>query len=312
MARHKRKNNRSLIIILTALIIHITCCNILNINNYLKYNKLEEKSIKLNNDYKSLNKEYERLNKEKNLLNEKTNSYKNIDENINNLKKEVYSLSSKLEQTIVDKKTDKKIAYLTFDDGPYYNTYNVLDILKKNKVKATFFTIGYNKDICYDRKTESCKDMYKKIVDEGHTIANHTYTHAIFKGLYDSTSSFISDVKTQENLIKERTGVTTNIIRFPGGSATAKNLKQSIISELKNNGYGWVDWSASDGDGGNLTSQEVAWTNLKNTINEDIEVILFHDYNLITTSILDDVIKYLQDNNYIILPLFYESIKVNK
>ena len=86
----------------------------------------------------------------------------------------------------------------------------------------------------------------------------------------------------------------------------------TIQDELRKNGYGWVDWSALDGDGGNLKSKDAAWSNLKNSINEDIEVVLFHDYSLITTSILNDFIKYLEENNYIILPLFYDSIKVNK
>ena len=155
-------------------------------------------------------------------------------------------------------------------------------------------------------------DLYKKIVDNGHTIANHTYSHAIFNGLYDSKESFMEQAKLQEELIKKKTGVTTNILRFPGGSSTAKNLKEPIIEELRKNGYGWVDWSAEDGDGGYLTSKEAAWNKLKNTINDNIEVILFHDYDLVTTDILDDFIKYLRENNYIILPLFYDSIKVNK
>ena len=311
MGKYKRKNRKSPILTATFILL-ISCLTLLIINNSIniykfnfKYSKIEKKIKKLEIDLNKLENENKEYNKQ-------IDTYKNIDSDISNLKKDVFILASELEKTIENNETKYKIAYLTFDDGPYYNTHKVLDILKKNKVKATFFTIGYKKDTCYDNKNESCKEVYKEIVDNGHTIANHTYSHAIFKGLYESKESFMEQVKLQENLIKERTGIVTNIVRFPGGSATAKALKQPIINELRKNGYGWVDWTAEDGDGGYISSKEVAWNNLKKTLNDDIEVILFHDYNLITTSILDDFIKYLEDNNYILLPLFYESIKINK
>ena len=298
MERHEKKNKPSFLLVNIFSLLLILCFGSLIINNSIKYQKLF--------------KEEEILKKDIINLKTKKTTYENVDKDINNLKNDVYNLSSKLEKSIINEKTTYKIAYLTFDDGPYYNTHKVLDILKKNKVKATFFTIGYKKDSCFDKKDVSCMDLYKKIVDNGHTIANHTYSHAIFNGLYDSTESFIEQVKLQENLIKEKTGIITNIVRFPGGSGTAKNLKEPIIKELRKNGYGWVDWSAEDGDGGYLISKEVAWNKLKRTINDDIEVVLFHDYDLITTDILNDFIEYLRNNNYIILPLFYDSIKVNK
>ena len=242
----------------------------------------------------------------------KLDNLNNISENTNKLKEEVFSLASKLEKQIKDGKNTYKIAYLTFDDGPYYLTNQFLDVLDKYNVKGTFFTIGLNKDICFDNTSQSCSGMYKKIVDRGHTIANHTYSHAIFRGLYSSADSFIYQVTLQENKIKDKTGVKTNIVRFPGGSATSGSLKNSIIAKLRSKGYGWVDWTAQDGDGGALANKAEAWKNFTNSINEDIEVVLFHDYNNITLSILPEAIEYLEKNNYIILPLFYDSVMVNK
>lgn len=84
------------------------------------------------------------------------------------------------------------------------------------------------------------------------------------------------------------------------------------MNKLRKMNYGWVDWTAQDGDGGELTNSQIAWNNFKNSINEDIEVVLFHDYNTITLSILPKTIDYLEENNYILLPLFYDSIKINK
>ena len=188
-----------------------------------------------------------------------------------------------------------------------------MDILDKYNVKATFFTTSINKDKCYDNKNEDCYKLYKEYVKRGHTIANHTYTHGIWKGLYKSTESFMEAVQMQEDHIKTQTGgYITNIVRFPGGSSTAGKLKQPIIEALRKKGYGWVDWTAQDGDGGSLSSTDQAWNNLTASVNDNIEVILFHDYDPFTTAILPKAIEYLQDKGYILLPLFYDSNMINK
>lgn len=254
---------------------------------------------------------------EVNDINEKIEELKNIDTAIKNKREDVFKLASELESKIKKKETKYKIAYLTFDDGPYYNTYKVLNILKKNKVKATFFTTNVNGEKCYDNKKYNCHELYAAINKDNHTIANHTYTHGWNKGLYKSAANFIDAVKKQEQLIKSKTGVITNIVRFPGGSSTpkaqgGKSRLNSMIEELRKNGYGWVDWTAQDGDGGSLNSKATGWKNFTGSISEGIEVVLFHDYSTITTSLLEDAIKYLQNKNYILLPLFYESVMINK
>jgi peptidoglycan/xylan/chitin deacetylase (PgdA/CDA1 family) len=208
----------------------------------------------------------------------------------------------------------KKIAYLTFDDGPYYSTHDFLKVLNKYKVKATFFTIGLDKEKCFDNRSKKCHELYKKVVDQGHTIANHSYSHLIFNGLYSSSTALINQVKKQETFIKDKTGATTNIFRFPGGSGTAKayGVFDSAVKKLREMNYGWIDWSASNGDGGDPGSKSKALARFKDEINENIEVVLFHDYSWVTLSMLPEAIEYLQKNNYVILPLFYESVKVNK
>lgn len=311
MVRYERANKSSIIIIVIVSIFIILSLY-LTTYNILKYYNYNKKISIINNELINVEnklKEQKKINVD---LKNKINNLNNLDENIKELKNETFDLAKKLEQKIIDNKTNYKIAYITFDDGPYFLTHKVLDVLNQNKVKATFFTIGLGKESCYDNNNEDCTKLYEKIVKDGHTIANHTYSHAIFKGLYQSPNSYIEQIKKQEKLIKEKTGVTTNITRFPGGSTTAGNLKNGIIEKLRQNNYGWVDWSAQDGDGGALNDTNTAWDNFINSINEDIEVILFHDYSSITLSLLPDAIKYLQDNNYIILPLFYDSVKVNK
>ena len=311
MESHKRKLRKSVIGIVILLLASIGLGSY-SIYNYSEYKKLNSDIKEINNKYTELSKDVKYEKENQKLITDDLDSIKNVEENIKNTKEEVFKLAKALEEKIQNKETNYKIAYITFDDGPYYLTYSVLKTLKENKVKATFFTIGLGKENCFDNASEDCTKLYEEIVKNGHTIANHTYSHLIFNGLYNSANSFIEQIKKQEENIKERTGAVTNITRFPGGSATAGYLKNGIIEKLRENGYGWVDWTAADGDGGNLTSSEVAWKNFTGSINEDIEVILFHDYSKITLSILPEAIKYLEDKNYILLPLFYESVAINK
>ena len=312
MAKRSRKIKKSVVFIFIFLFLILICLGL-----YYYFDKESKINKKIYDDLK-----VEVKNKEKSVsdlsiklssLDEKINSYKDIDNSINKIKSDYFKAIKDLEDKIINGQSNKKIAYMTFDDGPYFNTYKVLDILDKYDVKATFFTISANGQYCYDNKEADCFKLYKEYVKRGHTIANHTYTHAIFKGLYNSSDSFMDAIIKQEEHIKNQTGgYLTNIVRFPGGSASAKGFKNEIISKLKTRGYGWVDWSAGDGDGGGLASNEQAFANFKSTINDNIEVILFHDYSKYTTAILPDAINYLKENGYEIYPLFYESNKINK
>ena len=272
----------------------------------LKTNKNYNSSL----DYKSLVKiKTEELNKAQ----EEYAYFEKTEEQLSEVKNNYYKALKELEDKVANKEVNLKIAYLTFDDGPYYNTHKVLDILDEYDVKATFFTTSINGEKCYDNGKANCYELYQEYLKRGHTIANHTYTHGIFNGLYRSVDTFMDAVIKQEEHIKEKTGgYITNIVRFPGGSPTAGRLKSGIITELRNRGYGWVDWTANDGDGGNLKSTDQAWSNLKSSIDANIEVVLFHDYDKRTTAILPDVIKWLRSKNYILLPLFYESRMINK
>lgn len=283
-----------------------------SISGYFLFNtkKLEEKSIKLKKEYKEISND--NYIEKKKRLEKEISDLNNIDNNITKLKEEYFENIKKLEDEIISGKSNKKIAYLTFDDGPYYKTYQFLDVLDKYNVNATFFTIGLGKEKCLDNRKEDCRKLYKEIVKRGNTIANHTYSHLIWNGLYSSPESFIAQIKKQEELVKSESGVVTRIARFPGGSSTAGSKKNAIIELLRKNGYGWVDWTAQDGDGAELSGKDEAWNNFTSSIDSNIEVVLFHDYNDITLQILPEAIEYLQNKGYIILPLFYESNMVNK
>lgn len=283
-------------------------------NTYFIYSNMKLKET-LEENQKILENSKNNFELNNNKLNEikiEIDNLNEIDVNIEKEKKEYFKTLKEFEDKVSNKEVNYKIAYLTFDDGPYHLTNKYLEVLEKYNVRATFFTIGLDKEKCFDDRSKSCQEVYQKEAKYGHTMANHTYSHLIFKGLYSSTDSFINSVKKQEKLIKDKTGIKTNIVRFPGGIASSGSLRNSITKKLKELGYGWVDWTASNGDGGYVPDKETAMNNLKKTIDEDIEVILFHDYSSVTLSILPEVIEYLQSKNYVLLPLFYESKMVNK
>lgn len=312
MESGKRRNNKLLNIALITTSLLLCTTIIINAFLYTTNNKSEKDNNKLNNIYSEYQNNNNSTSQEINEYKNKINFIENINNNITNIKEEYFNNIKLLEDKINEGTSDKKIAYLTFDDGPYYLTYEYLKVLEKHDVKATFFTIGAGKGSCYDKRGYNCYDVLKEIAAGNHTIANHTYSHAIWNGLYYNADNFINSILQQEKLIQDYTGVVTNIARFPGGSSTAGRLKTNIIEKLRQNNYGWVDWTASDGDGGELASKDQAWKNFKNTINQNIEVVLLHDYSHITLAILPDIIEYLQSNNYLILPLGYQSNMINK
>ncbi len=312
MAKKITENrNKDILIFLTIICLLLS----FTINNSIYYQKFkevkkEQENLEVELTLKKNN--IKKINDENNLLTKENNFLTEGNTNIDNIKNTYYQKLKVLEDQVASGKSNYKIAYLTFDDGPYYLTYDFLNTLDKYDILATFFTIGLDKEVCYDNQTKTCSNIYQDIASKGHTMANHTYSHAIFYGLYNSPDTFIDNVIKQEELIKEKTGLTTNIVRFPGGSSTAKENKDAIISRLRERGYGWVDWTAQDGDGGDIKDANKAWNIFTNSIDEDIEVILFHDYNRVTLSLLPDIIKYLEEKNYVLLPLFKESKMVHK
>ena len=116
-----------------------------------------------------------------------------------------------------------KTAFLTFDDGPSERTAEILDILKRLDIKATFFVIG--------QTDARASDLMKRIVHEGHTIGAHTYSHNYAK-IYITVESYLDDFYQIFSLIKKNTGVAPRLFRFPGGSINAYNAgldRKSVV-----------------------------------------------------------------------------------
>ncbi len=203
---------------------------------------------------------------------------------------------------------DGKKIYLTFDDGPSDNTAAILDILKEYNVKATFFVIAKNND--------EARQLYNRIVEEGHTLAMHSYTHA-YGQIYADIESYKRDVDTLQNYLYETTGVLPDIYRFPGGSSnTVMNVDiQECISFLEEQKITYFDWNVSSGDAtGNLiTAQEIVQNVIDGVNKQDEAVVLLHDANSkdATVEALPILIEQiLEMDNVTLLPLTVDSYPV--
>ena len=221
---------------------------------------------------------------------------------------EVNSSSNNLYNTIVELYSNEKIVFLTFDDGPNVSvTPKVLDILKEENVKASFFVIGK----CVDSHPEITKRAY----DEGHYIANHGYSHNN-NLLYKSSDSFLTEVKKTDLAIGNAIGVSdycSHLFRFPNGfmSPSNKSKKKEAVKLLQNIDFNYIDWNCLNNDSVKKYSSSQLLNNLiKSSKNKDILVILMHDTKDVSNSslVLKDSIKYLKGKGYV-FKNFYDILQ---
>lgn len=192
-----------------------------------------------------------------------------------------------------------KRVYLTFDDGPSIYTGQILDILASNNVKATFFVIG---------RDENYYEYYKRIVDEGHTIGMHSYSH-VYQDFYESEESFGQELTKLNDLIYDVTGTKSTIFRFPGGSSNsvAPLPIQNYIAYLNEHNINYYDWNSLSGD---AVTSGLAPDQLVNNIMNDVEknqdsIVLMHDLQTTHTTVesLQLLIDTLKSEGYEILPI---------
>lgn len=194
------------------------------------------------------------------------------------------------------KRTDgKKVAYLTFDDGPSTNnTPKVLDILKQNNIKATFFLIGKN--------AEANKDLVKREIAEGNVVGNHTYNHEL--NYKKGPENFVQDLDKCDQVIKSIVGSDYNLklVRFPGGSFSTPRLNLNPFKEaVTKAGYHYINWNDLTGDAEhNNVPVDKLLAELEKYTTDDTVVILMHDAAAKTTSVqaLPQVIEFLKSKGY--------------
>lgn len=192
----------------------------------------------------------------------------------------------------------KGVIYLTFDDGPSLtSTPKILDILKKNEVHATFFTIGYDK---------AGENFIKREAEEGHTVAIHGSTHDYAK-IYKSKEAYLKNITDQQKRLKKTLGYNVWITRFPGGSSNlvsrryCSGIMRTLVKEVDKAGFSYFDWNVSSGDAGGVRSSAQVYSNVTKSLRNDREnVVLMHDFsnNNYTIGALDSIIKYGKSHGY--------------
>lgn len=198
----------------------------------------------------------------------------------------------------VEEEQPKKV-YLTFNDGPSEQTKEVLDILKKKHVKASFFVIG--------REDEFSKKMYQRIVKEGHTLGMHSYSH-IYKEIYGSSKKFQRDFQRISDLLFDVTGVRAAYYRFPGGSTSTGQLSvEECRSFLEQQGVTYVDWNVVAANG---TSDDVSRSEMVRSVMDGVSmyhtsVVLLYDSadKKMTARSLAAMIDSLRAGGYELLPI---------
>ena len=198
----------------------------------------------------------------------------------------------------------EKIVFLTFDDGASKtNTPVILDTLKSHGVKATFFITGQT----VDNGGEEARQLVKREFDEGHAIANHSYSHNI-KTLYPGRSlnldAFVADFDENDRLLKDILGENfeTRVIRCPGGYMSWKNM-HPLDGYLEENNMVSIDWNAlnADAEGKKKNAAELLEFAINTSKDKEIVVLLMHDTygKEETAKALDSIIQYYKDNGYV-------------
>lgn len=198
--------------------------------------------------------------------------------------------------------------YLTFDDGPSSNTDNILDILDTYGVKATFFVTG--------KEGAKAEASYRRIVEEGHTLGMHSYTHD-YSVIYASEKAFMEDMEKLQRYLYDVTGVQSTYIRFPGGSSNKVSEvdMRLLITDVHEAGMEYFDWNVSSQDASSrpLTKEEI----LDNCLNS-IErfqncIVLMHDAGSkdSTVEALPELIEHIQAMEHTeLLPITEDTVPV--
>lgn len=183
--------------------------------------------------------------------------------------------------------------YFTFDDGPSKHTYSILEYMRKNNAKGTWFVVPSRTDTCYAQ--------LRAIANDGHTIGVHSATHE-YEKIYASVEAYLEDFHEAWEIVRDATGQTPQIFRFPGGSKNDFNedTRDAIIKEMTRRGFRFYDWNVESGD-----VNQASWEQMYNSIPRDCHalkrpVILMHDSAGTPNAVLvlDDVLRVLSDEGY--------------
>lgn len=224
-----------------------------------------------------------------------------LENEIKTRQEEIDKLKKELSRYRASQNTDSgKAVYLTFDDGPSLLTPKVLDVLKEENVKATFFVVG--------TWVQKYPEILRRAHREGHSVLCHTHTHQW--SIYTSLETYYNDLNKVESVVEQTLGFKPQkIIRFPGGSTNQTSYQYGGVKfmnyltlDIIDKGYYYIDWNVSSGDAGsahnnknNIIANVKKWSTGKS-----LAVALFHDVgtNHALVEALPEIIDYYRDNGF--------------
>jgi peptidoglycan-N-acetylglucosamine deacetylase len=184
--------------------------------------------------------------------------------------------------------TTKKEIAISFDDGPVTGyTPEILQLLKQENIKATFFCIG--------NRIAGNENIVQQIKNEGHIIGNHSYSHHFWFDML-SSQKMLEDLKMMDSEMERVTGLKPKLFRPPYG-VTNPNLKKAII----NGGYTPVGWSVRSMD--TVIKDEGKLLGKINNALRPGAVFLFHDTSKTTLNVLPRFIQEVKNKGYQIIAL---------
>lgn len=202
---------------------------------------------------------------------------------------------------VVAPRGNGKTIYLTFDDGPGPYTQQLLNVLKKYNVKATFFLVN----------TGSIS-VAKRIVAEDHAVGIHSITHN-YNSIYSSQEAFFKDLYGMQEIIRKHTGVTTYLMRFPGGSSNTVSritpgLMTQLTKQVEQAGFRYFDWNVSSSDTSSGISADKIYQNVIKGISRSTNsVVLQHDIYKNSVDAVERIILWGLENGYTFAALDYSS-----
>ena len=190
----------------------------------------------------------------------------------------------------------RKIIYLTFDDGPGKYTEEILSILDKYKVKATFFVTAVSGEKYFSLIGEEAK--------RGHAIGVHTYTHS-YNQIYSNDQAFWDDFNKMNAVIESQIGHRVEIMRFPGGVSNTVSKKYCegimtrLASEATSQNYTFFDWNVSSGDASGLKDSNKIVENMKEGVmKNDRCIVLCHDTHEFTKNAVEPFLQWALSSGY--------------
>lgn len=196
------------------------------------------------------------------------------------------------------------VIYLTFDDGPGPGTGALLELLARYDAKATFFLVntGYDMD-----------NLLPAMVAAGHSVGIHSFSHD-FAAIYSDEEAFMQDLYAMQALIWEKTGLTTMLMRFPGGSSNTVSRRYcaGIMSRLTRRvtqeGFVFFDWNVDSGDAYGCDDPDRISRNVISAVRgKERAVVLQHDLNECSVRAVEQILHWGSQNGYRFLPLTEQS-----